>query len=59
MRTGAPEGDLGSKVLAAVVVGAERAAVRHWMNQRPKAGSLVETVDAALRQALHLQQREP
>jgi AcrR family transcriptional regulator len=52
VRTGAAEDELRPKVLAAVVAGAERAAVRHWMAQHPKPGSLVETVRAALQLAL-------
>lgn len=44
------EGKLGASVLAAIVVGVERAAVRYWMENR--AGSLAETVRDALDRAL-------
>jgi AcrR family transcriptional regulator len=52
IRTGASEDELEPKVLAAVVIGAERAAVRHRMAQRQKSRPLVETVRAALQLAL-------
>jgi AcrR family transcriptional regulator len=52
LRTGASEDELWPKVLAAVVTAAERAAVRHWMAQRKKPGTLVETLRAALQQTL-------
>jgi AcrR family transcriptional regulator len=51
-RTGASADELWPRVLAATVVGAERAAVRHWMTHRQNSGPLVETVRAALEQAL-------
>jgi AcrR family transcriptional regulator len=51
-RTGAAEDDLRSKVLAAMVVSAERAAVRHWLQHRDKPGRLLETVREALLIAL-------
>jgi AcrR family transcriptional regulator len=51
-RTGASEEELWPRVLAAIAVGAERAAVRHWMTHRHNARPLVETVRAALEQAL-------
>ncbi len=57
VRSGASEDELAPKVLAAIAVGAERAAVRHWMAQRHKPGPLVDTVRAALRQAF--QEVEP
>ncbi len=57
IRTGAPAAALRPKVLAAVAVGAERAAVRHWMAQPHKPGPLADTVQAALHQAL--QEVEP
>jgi hypothetical protein len=40
----------GSAVLAAMVAGAERAAVMHWM--RAPSGSLVATVREAIEQAV-------
>ena len=51
-RTGAGEDELRPKVLAAMVVGAERAAFRHWMNNTDRSAPLAETVDAAVREAL-------
>jgi AcrR family transcriptional regulator len=51
-RTGAGENELRPRVLAAMVVGAERAAIRHWMNNTDRSAPLVETVDAAVREAL-------
>jgi AcrR family transcriptional regulator len=51
-RTDAAEDALQPMVLAAVVAGAERAGVRHWMQQQEKSGSLVGTVRAALEIAL-------
>jgi AcrR family transcriptional regulator len=51
-RTGASDDELAPKVVAAIAVAAERAAVRHWIAQRQKPGPLVETVRAALKQAL-------
>ncbi len=44
-----PAGQLRARVLAGMVVGAERAAVVHWMQNRD--GSLVDTVHTAVRQA--------
>jgi AcrR family transcriptional regulator len=52
VRTGAGEDELEPKVLAAVVVAAERAAVMHWMKQDDKAEPLRETVRAAVQLAL-------
>jgi hypothetical protein len=43
---------LRPQVIAAVVVGAERAAVRHWLQTSKPRGSLVDTVRTAVRQAL-------
>lgn len=51
-RTGAGADALQPKVLAAIVAGAERAAIRHWMQQENKPGPLVDTVRAALNEAL-------
>jgi AcrR family transcriptional regulator len=51
-RTDAGESELRPKVLAAMVVGAERAAIRHWMNNTDGSAALAETVDAAVREAL-------
>ncbi|HUA07475.1 MAG TPA: TetR family transcriptional regulator [Solirubrobacteraceae bacterium] len=51
-RAGVGENELRPKVLAAMVVGAERAAIRHWMNNTDRKAPLVETVEAALREAL-------
>lgn len=51
-RTGAGEDELRPKVLAAMVAGAERAAIRHWMNNTDRSAPLVETVDEAVREAL-------
>ena len=45
-----PLGPLRSQVLAAMVFGAERAAVMHWM--RTRSGSLVETVRDAVTEAV-------
>jgi hypothetical protein len=39
-------------VIAAIVVGAERAAVSHWVQQDRKPGPLRETVRAAVQLAL-------
>jgi AcrR family transcriptional regulator len=44
--------DLRARVLAAMVVGAERAAVRHFMAAGGQRGALADTVGAALDQAL-------
>lgn len=44
------EGGLRARVLAAIVMGAERAAVTYWMDNR--SGSMVETVREALEVAL-------
>ena len=51
-RTDAGEDELAPNVIAAIVVGAERAAVMHWMRQEEKAGPLRGTVLAAVRLAL-------
>jgi AcrR family transcriptional regulator len=51
-RTGAGENELSPKVLAAVVVGAERAAVMHWMRQADKSTPLADTVLTAVKLAL-------
>jgi MftR C-terminal domain len=40
--------ELRPRVLAAIVVGAERAAVRHWIEQKDHDVSLVEVVRAAV-----------
>jgi AcrR family transcriptional regulator len=52
LRTGAGEDELEAKVLAAMVVAAERAAVMHWMKQDHKQGPLRATVLGAVRLAL-------
>ncbi len=52
LRTGAGEDELEPKVLAAVVVAAERAAVMHWIKQEDKTEPLRETVLAAVQLAL-------
>ncbi|HUA71149.1 MAG TPA: TetR family transcriptional regulator [Solirubrobacteraceae bacterium] len=51
-RIGAGENELRPKVLAAMVMGAERAAIRHWMNNTDGSAPLVDTVGAAVREAL-------
>ncbi|VVJ18468.1 Transcriptional regulator [Amycolatopsis camponoti] len=48
-RMGAPAGQLRARVVAGMVVGAERAAVMHWMQTRD--GSLADTVRTAVLQA--------
>jgi AcrR family transcriptional regulator len=48
-RMGGKAGQLRPRVLAGMVVGAERAAVRYWMQTRQ--GSLAQAVRAAVRQA--------
>jgi hypothetical protein len=48
-RMGDAAGQLRARVVAGMVVGAERAAVMHWMQTRD--GSLVDTVRTAVRQA--------
>jgi AcrR family transcriptional regulator len=48
-RLGADPGDLTAAVLAGMVVGAERAAVMHWM--RHHSGRLADAVRTAIRQA--------
>jgi AcrR family transcriptional regulator len=48
-RMGGRAGQLRARVVAGMVVGAERAAVMHWMQTRD--GSLVDTVRTAVRQA--------
>jgi AcrR family transcriptional regulator len=51
-RTGAGEDELRPNVLAAMVVGAERAAVRHRLRHADRGESLAVTVRTALREAL-------
>jgi len=51
-RTGADEDELRPKLLAAIAVGAERTAIRHWMTQSDKPGPLADAVKEALQQAL-------
>jgi AcrR family transcriptional regulator len=51
-RLGAREDELRPELLAAVAVGAERAAIRHWMTQRRKTAPLAEAVRGALEQVL-------
>ena len=51
-RTGAGEDELAPRVVAAIVVGAERAATIHWMNQKQKPGPLRDSVVAAVQLAL-------
>ncbi|MFY9927572.1 MAG: TetR family transcriptional regulator [Streptosporangiaceae bacterium] len=51
-RTGADAGDLEPQIIAAVVIGAERAAVRHWARQASKQTSLADAVGAGLTMAL-------
>jgi acid phosphatase family membrane protein YuiD len=52
-RTGADSADLEPQVIAAVVVAAERASVRHWARRARKQTSLVEALSAGLTLALH------
>jgi AcrR family transcriptional regulator len=51
LRSGVSEKELWPKVMAAVVVGAERAAVRHWLHGGRR-GRLADVVRAGLEQAL-------
>lgn len=51
-RTGAEPGQLEPLVLAAVTVGAERAAVLHWARRAASSTSLVDTVRTAVDMAL-------
>ncbi len=52
-RTGADAGDLEPQVLAAIVVGAERAAVRHWARQERTQTPLADAVGVAVAIAIH------
>jgi AcrR family transcriptional regulator len=47
-RTGAEEGQLEPQVLAAVVAGAEQAAVRYWVRQAKPSSTLPDVVRAAV-----------
>jgi AcrR family transcriptional regulator len=51
-RTGAGAGDLEPMVLAAVVTGAERAAVRYWTRQEAPAAPLADTIRTAVGMAV-------
>jgi AcrR family transcriptional regulator len=51
-RTGADPGQLEPRVLAAVVIGAERAAIRYWARQPKPGPSLVEVIGTAVRLAV-------
>ena len=51
-RTGADAGDLEPQIIAAVVIAAERATVRHWARQASKQTSLADAVGAGLTMAL-------
>ena len=51
-RTGAEEGQLEPQVLAAVVAGAERAAVLHWARQAKPSSALVDIVRTAIDMAV-------
>jgi AcrR family transcriptional regulator len=51
-RTGAEEGQLEPQVLAAVVVGAERAAVLYWVRQAKAPSTLVDVVRTAIGMAV-------
>ncbi len=51
-RMGAAEGQLEPQVLAAVVAGAERAAALYWVRHAQEAGTLEDTVRAAVRMAV-------
>jgi AcrR family transcriptional regulator len=50
-RTGAQESDLEPRVLAAVVAGAERAAVLYWARQPSPSSTLVEVIRTAVTMA--------
>ena len=47
-RTGAEEGQLEPQVLAAMVAGAERAAVLHWARQAKPSSALADIVRTAI-----------
>lgn len=51
-RIGAGEAELRPRLLAAMAVGAERAAIRYWMRGKDEATPLADVVDAAVREAL-------
>jgi AcrR family transcriptional regulator len=51
-RLDAGEDELRPKVLAAMVIGAERAAVRHWIRDTNRRTPLAQVVDAAVRETL-------
>lgn len=51
-RGGASLNGLGYRVLAAMVLGAERAAVMHWIADAEHRGALVDDVRAAVQQAI-------
>jgi AcrR family transcriptional regulator len=51
-RTGAEEGELEPQVLAAVVAGAERAAVRYWARQANASSTLTDVVRTAVGMAV-------
>ncbi len=51
-RTGAGEGDLEPQVLAAVVTGAERAAVLHWARHSSASPDLIDVVRTAIGMAV-------
>ena len=51
-RIGAGEDELRPRLLAAMAVGAERAAIRHWIRTKSQTTPLADVVDAAVREAL-------
>jgi len=51
-RIGAGEDELRPRLLAAMAVGAERAAIRHWLRSTDQTTPLADIVDAAVREAL-------
>ena len=51
-RIGAGEDELRPRLLAAMAVGAERAAIRHWIGTKNQTTPLADIVDAAVREAL-------
>ncbi len=51
-RIGAGEDELRPRLLAAMAVGAERAAIRHWIRSNDETTPLADVVDAAVRAAL-------
>jgi hypothetical protein len=51
-RTGAEESQLGPQVLAAVVAGAEQAAVRYWVRQVNPSSTLPDVVRTAVAMAV-------